>query len=289
MTEEDRKYARQWLAEHGVTRTADAWRDQRAPGEILTPNEVAHAWADEALSDSGLNASARLRLAFGLLDLLGDYWVTCELRFAVRDERHPVRADQFWDACRGRLEAPEEPEALLHSLWADWFEDRATAEEAFAEVLGNDVDALGAPDDGTAETPGPTMPARAAPSPTTPHVTRPELATPDGAARDALLRRATRALGVSGPVPWPVKHAVYQAAATIPHLHPALFRGLLGSYHDLYGDLDPRAALALLDELDLPATTEHLAPLRAVLTAGHRNHYRAPDAWSRAPDASRSP
>ncbi|GCD41170.1 hypothetical protein [Streptomyces paromomycinus] len=254
MTEEDREYAQQWLAERGVTRTAETWRDRRSPGEALTPQQVAHAWADEALSDSGLDAPARLRLAFGLLDLLGDYWVTCELRFAVRDERHPLRADLFWDACRRRLEAPEEPKTLVYSLWVDWFEDRATAAEAFTEVLVDAVEGA-----------------------------------PDGTARDALLRRATRVLGVSGPVPWPVKHATYRSAATVPQLHPALFRGLLGSYHDLYGDLEPRAALALLDQLDLPAATEHLAPLRAVLTAGHQNHYRAPDAWPRALDASQVP
>ncbi|MEU7591901.1 hypothetical protein AB0B79_02460 [Streptomyces sp. NPDC039022] len=279
MTEEDREYAQQWLAERGVTRTADAWRDRRSPGAVLTPTQVAHAWTDEVLSDSGLATSARLRLAFGLLDLLGDYWVTCELRLAVRDERHPLRADLFWDACRRRLEAPEEPAALLSSLWVDWFEDRATAEEAFAEVLGNDVEGMDAPGDGTVEAPGLT----------TSHLTGPVRTMPDGTERDALLRRATRVLGVSGPVPWRVKHAAYRTAATVPQLHPALFRGLLGSYHDLYGDLEPRAALALLGQLHLSAVTEHLAPLRAVLTAGHRNHYRAPDAWPRALEASQAP
>jgi hypothetical protein len=61
-----------------------------------------------------------------------------------------------------------------------------------------------------------------------------------------------------------------------------VFNGLLASYHDINGDLEPIAALALLEHLDLPADTEHLSPLRAVLAAGARNHYRQPDLWDAA-------
>ncbi|MEU9233955.1 hypothetical protein [Streptomyces subrutilus] len=61
-----------------------------------------------------------------------------------------------------------------------------------------------------------------------------------------------------------------------------MFRGLLTSYHDIYGDLEPAAALALLDRLDLPTDTPHLAELRHVLAAGHTNHYRSPGAWDDA-------
>ncbi|MFD5840962.1 hypothetical protein ACFWJG_05765 [Streptomyces chartreusis] len=70
-----------------------------------------------------------------------------------------------------------------------------------------------------------------------------------------------------------------------PALRAALFGGLRASFHDVYGDLDPAAALALLDQLDLPANTQHLAELRHVLAAGHKNHYRSPGAWD---DAVRS-
>ncbi|MFJ8466625.1 hypothetical protein [Streptomyces swartbergensis] len=47
---------------------------------------------------------------------------------------------------------------------------------------------------------------------------------------------------------------------------------LLASCHDTYGDLEPSAALAVLDQLDLPADTQHLAELRHVLAAGHKHH-----------------
>jgi hypothetical protein len=44
-----------------------------------------------------------------------------------------------------------------------------------------------------------------------------------------------------------------------------VFDALLVSRHGSYGDLEPVAALALLDRLDLPPDTEHLAALRAAL------------------------
>ncbi|MFK0214414.1 hypothetical protein [Streptomyces sp. NPDC090298] len=41
-------------------------------------------------------------------------------------------------------------------------------------------------------------------------------------------------------------------------------------------------ALALLDQLDLPVDTPHLAALRHVLAAGHENHHRSPGARDEA-------
>ncbi|MEV6180535.1 hypothetical protein [Streptomyces sp. NPDC052015] len=102
---------------------------------------------------------------------------------------------------------------------------------------------------------------------------------------EARLRRARRVLECSGPVRWTVKEPTYRTAVRLPALHSALCRGLRAGFHDVYGDLEPRAALALLDQLDLPTDTQHLAELRHVLAAGHKNHYRGPGAWD---DAVRS-
>jgi len=249
--DEAMEHARRWLAEEGVVQVGEGvWTSGGAPGEgRLTANEVAHAWTSAALEDPGLDAVGRLRLALGLLDLLDEYWVTCEIGFALAHTPDPAVARVFWDAYRRRLEAPEPAEPVTYSLWVDWFEDHTTVEAAFAEVLGNDVTELQARD------------------------------RLQEMARSPLRRRTQRVLEVSGPVPWPIKHPVYRAAAALPDLHHALFRGLLGSYHDVYGDLEPRAALALLRELDLPADIEFLAPLHTVLQAGHSNHHRAADAW----------
>ncbi|MFJ8753272.1 hypothetical protein ACIREO_28645 [Streptomyces sp. NPDC102441] len=75
--------ARQWLAEHGVSEAGDGqWSDAGQPGSLLTPDEVAHSWAEEAFTDGRLDRADQTRLAFGLLDLLDEYWVTCEIRFA---------------------------------------------------------------------------------------------------------------------------------------------------------------------------------------------------------------
>lgn len=239
--------ARRWLAEEGVTQVGnDEWIDGDIPGRRLTANEVAHNWAGLAFTDERLDAAGQLRLSFGLLDLLDDYWVTCEIRLADQGPDGPLPAEVLWDGYRRRLEAPQACEAVTYSLWVDWFEDRRTSATAFAEVLGHDVEQLMT---GPAET---------------------------------LLRRARRVLECSGPVPWQVKQATYGVAARCPLLHPALFKGLLRSHHDFYGDLQPDAALALLAELDLPADTEHLAELRTVLAAGHDNHYRSPRAWDNA-------
>ncbi|MEJ8654183.1 hypothetical protein WKI65_40625 [Streptomyces sp. MS1.AVA.3] len=262
MNIEDAEHARLWLATQGVTQVGDGvWAERGAPGTALTPNEVAHAWTSAALDDPDLDGAARLRLAFGLLDVLDEYWVTAELGFALKDEEEqdPLPAEAFWDGYRQRLEAAEEPEAVTYSLWVDWFEDRATAEVAFAEVLGNDFADLSA---------------------------RPLLSE---AAEGPLFRRARRVLAASGPVPWPVKHSAYRTAAAVPALHTALFQGILHSYRDFYGDLEPRAALALLRRLDLPPGTEHLSALCAVLEAGHTHHRLAPEAWQSGPGPGPGP
>jgi hypothetical protein len=242
--------ARRWLAERGVVEVARGWVDAEEPGRLRTADEIAHSWAGEAFTDGRLDVAAQVRLAFGLLDLLDDYWVTCEIRFADRSADGPLPADMLWGGYRRRLEAERDAEAVTYSLWVDWFEDHETAATAFAEVLGNDID----------------------------HVVA------DGS--DALLRRAGRVLACSGPVPWPVKQRTYDTAGRLPALHGPLYKGLLAGYHDVYGRLEPTAASALLGRLHLPAGTPYLAKLRSVLAAGHGNHHRSPHAWDEAVGAS---
>ncbi|WP_329117046.1 hypothetical protein [Streptomyces sp. NBC_01465] len=240
-----RTWAEQWLGECGVTRVGDGWVDRDAPGDALAELDLVQTWAGPALEDADLDPAERLRLGFGLLDLFGLWWVTVEMRFVLMGEDNPLPVDAFWAGYRERLEAVESTgvvEAVTYSLWVDWFEDRATVDAAFAQVLGDSAGQLKGGD-------------------------------------EPLLRRARRVLEVSGPVPWALKHPVYRIAAGIPELQGALFRGILTSYRDVYGDLEPGPALELLQGLDLPADTEHLGKLRAVLEAGHVNHHRSPDAW----------
>ncbi|MET0136169.1 MAG: hypothetical protein ABW215_21510 [Kibdelosporangium sp.] len=225
----------------------DEWTSPDSAG-VHSGNDIAHAWTSRILEADGLDSAARLELALGLLDLLDEYAVTMEIWPLVSGTGEPELTRLFWDAYRRRLEAEEPAQAIEYSLWVDWFEDRATAPAAFAEVLGAEVLGAGA-------------------------------GAPERFAEGPLLRRARRVLPVSGPVPWPVKHETYQALVQVPQLHWALFRGILAGYHDVYGDLDPAAALAVLRQLHLPDDTEHLAALRAVLEAGNRNHHQAPDAW----------
>lgn len=158
----------------------------------------------------------------------------------------PLPSDVLWDGYRRRLEADRDAEAVTYSLWVDWFEDPATSATAFAEVLGDDIGRV--------------------------------VAEPS----EAVLLRAPRVLECSGPVSWTVKESTYRTAARLPALHAAVFRGLLAGFHDVYGDLEPAAALALLGRLDLPADNSHPAELRKVLASGHKNHYRSPGVWDEA-------
>ncbi|CCA60717.1 MULTISPECIES: hypothetical protein [Streptomyces] len=237
--------ARRWLADQGVRQVRGGWVTDEEPEELLTASQVAHSLAGDVFAED-LDAADQVRLAFGLLDLLDTYWVTCEIRFADESAEGPLPAGVLWDGYRQRLEAEREVEAVTYSLWVDWFEDHTTSASAFAEVLGNDIDRV--------------------------------VAEPS----EALLRRARRVLECSGPVRWAVKEPAYRTALRLPALHSALFRGVRASFHDLYGDLEPAAALALLDRLELPADTQYLAELRHVLAAGHKNHHRSPGAWDQA-------
>ncbi|WP_430498473.1 hypothetical protein ACQRWP_26155 [Micromonospora trifolii] len=243
--------ALRWLAEEGVTPLGKGrWLESTSSSDLeRSDNDLAHEWAAAALGDDRLAPVQRLRTGLGLLDLLDEYWVTVELRNFITEQADPVVTDAFWAGYRQRLEAVEPAEQVLYSLWVDWFEDRGTVEAAFSQVAGDDVRRV---------------------------LARRRLCDLAGG---PVHRRVARVLEHSGPVGWAHKHDVYEAVATVPELRLALFKGLRASYHDVYGDLEPVPALALLDSLQLPADTPHLAPLRAVLAAGARSHYRHPHLW----------
>lgn len=231
----DIEIARRWLAEDGITQIGpDTWYDAEPPAGTLTRDDLCDGLGSMAFTDERLDLAGRLRVAFGLMDLLGGHFlVTAQVHSAHLGPHGPLPRELLWDGYRRRLEAVREPEAITSSLWFDWFKVARTADEAFAEVLGDDRARL---------VPG-------APAP--------------------LLRRARRVLEHSGPVSWPGKAGTYRAAARTPALHHAVFRAVLRSYHDVYGRLDPAEALGILDGLDLPPDTEHPAGLRRALAAGH--------------------
>ncbi|WP_433059798.1 hypothetical protein [Dactylosporangium sp. CS-033363] len=216
---------RQWLAAHSLDTEGD-------------PNDAARDLMPEIRGDDELSDAEKLEVGLGLLEILNAYWVLVELRWFVNATEDDALWDTHWQALREQLEQPRPSEAVLYSLWVDWFEDIATVERAFHEVLGRDAGRLGEDDEG-------------------------------------LQRRAGAVLKVSGPVPWKLKFPVYQAAAEHERLRAAVFGGVLYSFHDVYGSLEIQPALELLDRLDLPSETEHLEELREELAAGHANqHHR---------------
>ncbi|MFI8447109.1 alpha/beta fold hydrolase [Streptomyces erythrochromogenes] len=246
----DSELARRWLAVSAITQTGEShWWDADPPAGPLTADDVSDRMGWLVFDDEDLDPADRVRVALGLMDLLGAHPLLAgQIHMAHLGPRGPLPLDVLWDGYRRRLEAVHDHEAHPGSLWLDWFEDPRTAAPAFAAVLGDDRHLL---------LPG-------APEP--------------------LARRARRVLEHSGPVGWAVKAETYRAAARVPALHHAVFRAVLRSYHDFYGGLDPVEGLALLDGLDLPPDAEHLAPLRRVLADGHRHHYASPQAWDTALD-----
>lgn len=251
-------FARAWLAQHDVlTDAPGAWSGPDPwGGQVRTSNDVAHAWTGHALADPVLDQRDQLRLALGLLELLDDYWVACEIGWRMRHTRDAALVAMFWDSMRHHLESASPPEAVRYALWVDWFEDPSTVKAAFAEVLGNDVQRLRS----------------------------------SGRLGDLgsgpLFRRAERVLQDSGPVPWSLKDDLYRDVAVLEPLHPAIFGGILASYHDVHGDLDPVAALELIDRLQLPADTMHLGVLRSVLATGAVNSHRSSAGWNVADGAA---
>lgn len=247
-TTADAEAARSWLARAKVRQTGETtWVDDDL-GSELSANDVALDYSSWVFDDDDLDVAMRFRIAFGLVDLLDEFWTTQEMHFPYCGSSRQQPPAELWAGYRDRLEAPRVSERITQSLWYTWFECTDTSEEAFVALLGQDVELLEA-----------------------------------GAVGDeAFVRRADRVLTASGPVRWGVKARSYEAAAAIEQLRPAVFRGLLRSYHDYFGDLEPGPALAILDRLELPEGTEHLAELRAVLVAGHSSHVASPEAWGAA-------
>jgi hypothetical protein len=77
-------------------------------------------------------------------------------------------------------------------------------------------------------------------------------------------RRVERVLQVAGPVPWGLKAELLDELAADPRQHHAVFRALVGSAFDPFGDLGPNAA-TLLHRLVLVDDAPDLAALRARL------------------------
>ena len=72
-------------------------------------------------------------------------------------------------------------------------------------------------------------------------------------------------LRVSGPVPWPLKAPLYEAAAKDAAWHMPLLEGLAGSAFNAFGDIDPAAARQLLARMHLPADAPGYVELKSRL------------------------
>jgi hypothetical protein len=245
----DADLALRYLADWGFTPIAPhRWRWDGTPPEEMSDEDLAFHTAFEITTDEDLAGVQRVHTALGLLDLTGAFDVLVHLNAYVEENADPAVADAFWAGFRARMAVPEPIEHLRLHLKTYWFWGHTTR-TAFDTLLGDDVRRLTAAG------------------------LLPELAT------GPLHLRARHVLEDSGSVEWNDKRDVYQAAATVAELRPAVFRGLLGSYHAVLGSLDPAEALTLLDSLHLPADTEHLSQLRAVLRKGVANHYQDLAAW----------
>ena len=73
-------------------------------------------------------------------------------------------------------------------------------------------------------------------------------------------------LEASGPVPYSLKQQLYLDLVAQERWHPSIFRSLLGSAFDVYGDIDPEAAARILARLHLQESAE-LTRLRERLQA----------------------
>jgi hypothetical protein len=78
-------------------------------------------------------------------------------------------------------------------------------------------------------------------------------------------RGLERLLDCAGPVPFELKAPLYNQLAQDPRWHVPVFRSLLYSGFDYYGQIDIDAARELLRRLDVPADTEGLGDLERLL------------------------
>lgn len=84
-------------------------------------------------------------------------------------------------------------------------------------------------------------------------------------------RRMERVLTHSGPVPFGMKSSVYRELEGDPRKHDWIFRSLLYSAFDVYGNIDKSQALAIVERLEVPETEEKrllIARLRDATGAG---------------------
>jgi hypothetical protein len=245
----DADLALRYLADVGFTLVgANRWRWAGTPPREMSDEDVAFRTASEITTDEAVDAVQRVRRAFGLLDLTGAFEVLVHLNAYVVDNADPAVAEAFWAGFRVRMAVPEPIGNLRLHLRTYWFWGHTTAKTAFDALLADDVRHLAAAG----------------------HLS--ELAA------GPLHLRARHVLEDSGPVDWDDKRDIYQTAATVAELRPAVFRALLGGYHAVSGSLDPAEAMVLLESLCLSAETEHLSQLRTDLRKGVTNHYEDPAA-----------
>lgn len=82
--------------------------------------------------------------------------------------------------------------------------------------------------------------------------------------QEGLLSSAIRCvLDHSGPVPYPMKKDLYARLIADQAWHLPIFRSLLHSAHDVFGQLDKKDARKVLAQLELPSDTQYLRELRS--------------------------
>ncbi len=229
MEHTDADVARAWLAENGVLQSGPGvWVYDDEPEREVTKEDIAlncSSWIFE--DDDDLDEAGRIQVALGMVDLIDEPWTLEELHFPYC-LRGTVPPPELWAGLRQRLEAESVLNVVDDSIWHTWFECRATSERAYRALVGDDL----APLDSSAP------PSDVAPS-------------------DPFLRRARRVLKLSGPVSWDLKEPSYRSAARVDALRLSVFKAILASYHDYYGDLEPGPALDLLSDAHRPS----VAPL----------------------------
>lgn len=245
--------AREWLTSLEYTHIeGDRWTGPGLEPDGETANGVAHAISD-ALWYSDLPLDEAVDLTFALLKVVPSYALLMYLRMDWDRLPEPLR-DSVLTRYALLLEA-EDPaltdavEAVEYSIWVDFFEDLETQEQTLRALTA-------------------------------------DLVAEAGAATPAAARRLERVLPLTGPVLWEHKRPLYEALSGDPRWAPSVLRGLVASYHDIYGHLVPDEALGLLDRLAVPAAAEDLSTLRTVLQRGAANHYHQPEAWGAAASES---